>query len=98
VTNGGQVNAMVARAVEHFGRLDYAVNNAGIINERIAAHEITEEEWDLLIAVNLTAVWLWMKHELTQMVKQRSGAIVNLSSVAGLRAAPASSTPRKVFA
>lgn len=36
---------MVARAVEHFGRLDYAVNNAGIINERIAAHEITEEEW-----------------------------------------------------
>lgn len=88
VTNGSQVSTMVARAVEHFGRLDYAVNNAGIINERIAAHEIAEEEWDRLIAVNLTAVWLCMKHELAQMVKQRSGAIVNLSSVAGLRAAP----------
>jgi NAD(P)-dependent dehydrogenase (short-subunit alcohol dehydrogenase family) len=88
VTDSRQVSAMVARAVEHFGRLDYAVNNAGIINERTPAHEIPEQEWDQLIAVNLTAVWLCMKHELAQMVRQGSGAIVNLSSVAGLRAAP----------
>ena len=88
VSDGAQVGAMVARVVEHFGRLDYAVNNAGVINERQPAHEIPEEEWDRLISVNLTAVWLCMKHELAQMVRQESGAIVNLSSVAGLRAAP----------
>jgi NAD(P)-dependent dehydrogenase (short-subunit alcohol dehydrogenase family) len=88
VTDSQQVSTMVARTVEHFGRLDCAVNNAGIINERTPAHEIAEDEWDRLIAVNLTAVWLCMKHELAQMVRQGSGAIVNLSSVAGLRAAP----------
>lgn len=74
--------------MEHFGRLDYAVNNAGVIADRQPAHEIGRDEWDWQIAVNLTAVWLSMKHELAQMVRQDSGAIVNLSSVAGLRAAP----------
>lgn len=88
VTDATQVQAMVSRVVEHFGRLDYAVNNAGVINERGAAHELAEEEWDRQIAVNLTAVWLCMKHELVPMLDQRAGAIVNLSSVAGLRAAP----------
>jgi NAD(P)-dependent dehydrogenase (short-subunit alcohol dehydrogenase family) len=88
VTDANQVSAMVARAVEHFGRIDYAVNNAGIINERTPAHEIPEHEWDRQIAVNLTAVWLCMKHELAQMVRQGTGAIVNVSSTAGLRAAP----------
>jgi NAD(P)-dependent dehydrogenase (short-subunit alcohol dehydrogenase family) len=88
VTDASQVSAMVARTVEHFGRLDYAVNNAGVINERGPAHALLEQEWDRLISVNLTAVWLCMKHELAQMVRQGSGAIVNVSSVAGLRAAP----------
>jgi NAD(P)-dependent dehydrogenase (short-subunit alcohol dehydrogenase family) len=88
VSDASQVAAMVARTVEHFGRLDYAVNNAGVINERGPAHEILEDEWDHLISVNLTAVWLCMKHELAQMVRQGFGAIVNVSSVAGLRAAP----------
>jgi NAD(P)-dependent dehydrogenase (short-subunit alcohol dehydrogenase family) len=82
VADPAHVEAMVTRTVERFGRLDYAVNNAGIINERQPAHEIATEEWDRLISVNLTAVWLCMKHELPQMVKQGSGAIVNLSSVA----------------
>jgi NAD(P)-dependent dehydrogenase (short-subunit alcohol dehydrogenase family) len=88
VTDASQVSAMVARAVEQYGRLDYAVNNAGVINERGPAHELLEQEWDRLISVNLTAVWLCMKHELAQMVQQGAGAIVNVSSVAGLRAAP----------
>ena len=88
VTDPSKVSAMVAHTVEHFGRLDYAVNNAGVINERGPAHELLEQEWDRLISVNLTAVWLCMKHELAQMVRQGSGAIVNVSSVAGLRAAP----------
>lgn len=88
VTDSGQVAAAVARVAERFGRLDYAVNNAGIINDRKPAHEIPEEEWDRVIAINLTSVWLCMKHELAQMLGQGSGAIVNVSSVAGLRAAP----------
>jgi NAD(P)-dependent dehydrogenase (short-subunit alcohol dehydrogenase family) len=88
VTDSGQVQAMVAETVAHFGRLDHAVNNAGIINERGPAHELAEAEWDRLIATNLTSVWLCMKHELVPMLRQGAGAIVNLSSVAGLRAAP----------
>jgi NAD(P)-dependent dehydrogenase (short-subunit alcohol dehydrogenase family) len=88
VTDASQVSAMVARTVERFGRLDYAVNNAGVINERGPAHELLEEDWNRLISVNLTAVWLCMKHKLAQMVQQGAGAIVNVSSVAGLRAAP----------
>lgn len=88
VTKVNEVSAMVADTVKHFGRLDYAVNNAGVINERKPAHEIPEEEWNQLISVNLTSVWLCMKYELAQMVQQGSGAIVNLSSTAGLRAAP----------
>ena len=87
VSDASQVSAMVARAVEHFGRLDYAVNNAGVINEHGPTHEILEQEWNRLISINLTAVWLCMKHELARMVRQGSGAIVNVSSVAGLRAA-----------
>ncbi|MCX5357189.1 glucose 1-dehydrogenase [Streptomyces sp. NBC_00124] len=88
VTEEEQVAALVARTVENFGRLDYAVNNAGVIADRVAAHEITNKDWDWQISVNLTAVWLSMKYELAQMVQQGSGSIVNLSSVAGLRAAP----------
>lgn len=85
VTDSGQVEALVAGTVERFGRLDYAVNNAGVIADASATHEITQEDWDRQIAVNLTAVWVSMKHELAQMVRQGSGAIVNLSSVSGLR-------------
>ncbi|MBZ5493783.1 MAG: glucose 1-dehydrogenase [Acidobacteriia bacterium] len=88
VTHASQASAMVARTVEHFGRLDYAVNNAGVINERVATHEHSEQEWDRVISINLTAVWLCMKYELAQMVRQGFGAIVNISSVAGLRATP----------
>jgi NAD(P)-dependent dehydrogenase (short-subunit alcohol dehydrogenase family) len=88
VTDGGQVAAAVAHTVERFGQLDYAVNDAGIITDRKPAHEISEEEWDQVLSINLTSVWRCMKHELAQMLRQGSGAIVNVSSVAGLRAAP----------
>ena len=86
VTDAGQVEALVAGTVERFGRLDFAVNNAGILAAGSATHELAQEDWDRQIAVNLTAVFVSMKHELAQMVKQGSGAIVNLSSVSGHRA------------
>lgn len=79
-----QVQALLARAEEVYGRVDYAFNNAGIEGATAPTAECTEENWDRVIGVNLKGVWLCMKHELAQMLRQGSGAIVNCSSVAGL--------------
>jgi NADP-dependent 3-hydroxy acid dehydrogenase YdfG len=88
VTDEAQVENLVAQTAETFGHLDFAVNNAGVIADRQPTHELSKDDWDKEIAVDLTGVWLSMKYELAQMVKQDGGTIVNLSSVAGLRAAP----------
>ncbi|MCH8298597.1 MAG: SDR family oxidoreductase [Chloroflexi bacterium] len=77
--------AMVAQAVEAFGSLDCAFNNAGISGrERWLTAEYPEEEWDRVTSINLKGVWLCMKAEIPQMLKQGGGAIVNTASVAGL--------------
>jgi NAD(P)-dependent dehydrogenase (short-subunit alcohol dehydrogenase family) len=84
-----QVEAMVAKTVDTYGRLDCAFNNAGIegqIGANIA--ECTEENWGRIIAINLTGVFLCMKYELPQMLKQGGGSIVNTASVAGLVGLP----------
>jgi NAD(P)-dependent dehydrogenase (short-subunit alcohol dehydrogenase family) len=83
-----EVQAMVARTVEVYGRLDCAHNNAGISSGRAATAEYTEAQWDQVIATNLTGVWLCMKYELQQMLRQGSGAIVNTASIAGLVGIP----------
>jgi len=71
--------------VETYGRLDCAFNNAGIEETSLLpTAESTEENWDRVIGTNLKGVWLCMKYELAQMVKQGSGAIVNTASVGGL--------------
>ncbi|MGB5737366.1 MAG: SDR family oxidoreductase, partial [Thiohalocapsa sp.] len=86
VTQPDQVEAMVMRTLRQFGRLDYAVNSAGIVGPRLTpVAEIKQEGWDEVIAVNLTGVWLSMKHEIPAMLAQGSGAIVNLSSIYGLK-------------
>ena len=87
------VEAAVARTVEAYGRLDSAFNNAGISDALAPLHELTLEAWDRMIGVNLTGVFLCMKHEIIQMLRQervdgRRGAIVNTSSGAGFIAAP----------
>jgi len=79
-----QVEEMVNETVETYGRLDCAFNNAGIGGGRAATAKCTEEEWDRVININLKGVWLCMKYEIQQMLKQGTGAIVNTSSVAGL--------------
>ncbi len=85
VTQSAAVEAMVSRTVETFGRLDCAFNNAGIEGAvGTSTAEYTEEEWDRVVNVDLKGVWLCMKYEITQMLEQGSGAIVNTSSVAGL--------------
>lgn len=81
VSDGEQVKAMVARAVEAFGRLDYALNNAGINN--VMADEWDEAVFDRSIAINMKGVMLCMKAEAEVMLAQGSGAIVNTSSING---------------
>lgn len=85
VSKAEEVKALVEAAVEEFGRLDYACNNAGIQQKRVVpTDEIEEEEWDRIMNVNLKGVFLCMKYELKQMVKQGNGVIVNISSMGGL--------------
>ncbi|MFC4121854.1 glucose 1-dehydrogenase [Nonomuraea zeae] len=85
VRRGDAVKAMVDFTVERFGRLDCAVNNAGVDTAGDGRfHEVSEESWDTSFEVNLKGVWWCMKHELAQMLEQGSGTIVNVASVAGL--------------
>ena len=90
VSAGAQVAAMVQKTVDTFGRLDCAVNNAGISGGGMMARvaDIEEEIFDRTIAVNLKGVWLCMKYELPVMVQQGGGVIVNMASVAGLIGSP----------
>ena len=78
------VEDMVKKAVETYGRLDCAFNNAGISGADQPIVECPQDVWDEMIAINLTGVWLCMKHEVRQMLTQGGGAIVNNSSTAGL--------------
>lgn len=84
VSKEAEVEAMVRHVIEVYGRLDYAVNNAGVEGPSAPTADYTEEAWDRVLDINLKGVWLCMKYELPQMLKQGGGAIVNMSSVAGL--------------
>jgi len=89
VTRAADVERMVAFAVERFGRLDAAFNNAGIELESKPTADCDEDTFDRIVDVNLKGVWLCMKYEIAQMLRQGDGgAIVNTSSVAGLIGAP----------
>jgi NAD(P)-dependent dehydrogenase (short-subunit alcohol dehydrogenase family) len=85
VSRAAEVAALVQKTVEKFGRLDIAFNNAGIEGSWSPIAEQSEEDWDRTIDINLKGVWLCLKHEIQQMLKQGGGgAIVNMASVAGL--------------
>lgn len=84
VADGGAVESLVKKTVKRHGRLDCAFNNAGIGGKLGLMADYDEADWHRVIAVNLTGVWLCMKHELQQMLKQGGGAIVNTASIAGL--------------
>ena len=88
VTDEDQAAAMVKTAVDTYGRLDMAYNNAGIQAPPSDAADETAEEFDRVNAVNLRGVWAAQKHELRQMRTQGSGAIVNCSSLGGLVGLP----------
>jgi NAD(P)-dependent dehydrogenase (short-subunit alcohol dehydrogenase family) len=88
VSSAAEVERLVGETLAAYGRLDCAVNNAGIESRIANTADITEAEFDRQIAVNLKGVWLSLKYELPQMVKQGGGAIVNTSSGAGISGAP----------
>ncbi len=93
VADEADVAAMVARTVAAFGRLDCAFNNAGIAPRHVGpggqrTHEMSRASFDDMLAVNLTGVFLCMKHEIGQMLKQGDGSIVNTASIAGILGLP----------
>lgn len=88
VSDSAQVEALVARAISQFGGLDVAFNNAGLLPPTAPLAEQTEEDWHRIMNVDVTGVFLCLKHELAHMATVGRGAIVNTASVAGLRADP----------
>ena len=85
VTRVEDVKAALDKAVEAFGRLDFAFNNAGVEQAITATADLTEEEWDRIVGINLGGVFLCMKYEIPLMLKQGGGVIVNTSSGAGVK-------------
>lgn len=86
VSRAADVEHMVNAVVQKFGRLDCAVNNAGIVGPRFTPiADVTEAEWDKVMGVNLKGVWLCMKHEIPALLANGGGAIVNVASIYGLK-------------
>ncbi|MDO6710213.1 glucose 1-dehydrogenase [Aliiglaciecola sp. 2_MG-2023] len=88
VSKEDQVKAMVDAAIENFGRLDIGVNNAGIAHHLTPLHKIDQATMDSQMAVNVNGVLFGMKYQIEAMLKQGSGHILNLSSMAGIGGAP----------
>jgi NAD(P)-dependent dehydrogenase (short-subunit alcohol dehydrogenase family) len=85
VTRSEDVQTSLNATVERFGRLDYAFNNAGAEQRPKLTVDITEEEWDRIITINLRSVFLCLKYEIPLMLQHGGGAIVNTSSGAGIK-------------
>ena len=88
ISKSTEVAAVFDCCVSNFGRLDYAVNNAGILGDMSLTADCTEDNWDKIIDVNLKGTWLCMKYELVQMMRQGEGVIVNIASNAAMRGVP----------
>ena len=89
VTNEESVKHAVQTIADRYGRLDLAVNNAGVVMDQAALANSNTELFSITIQTNLFGVYLSMKHEIQQMLKSGGGSIVNVSSVSGIRAYPA---------
>jgi NAD(P)-dependent dehydrogenase (short-subunit alcohol dehydrogenase family) len=88
VSKEHQVKELVEQAVFKYGRLDFAFNNAGVEGKGARLAKETMEMWDEIMNINLKGVWLCMKYEIMQMLKQGGGVIINNSSTSGLGGAP----------
>lgn len=88
VSNEKEVQKVFAEIDKKFGKIDILVNNAGIAGVSKPTHEITEEEWDKVMAVNVKGVFFCTKHVISYMRKVGEGSIINLSSIYGIVSAP----------
>ena len=88
VTKSIDVQGMVRSAVDRYGGLDFAFNNAGLVGPVVGVVDTAEDDWNHVVATNLTGVWLCMKYEIPEMLKRGRGAIVNNGSVTGLVGSP----------
>ena len=88
VSSSHEVAHLIEQTLKAFGRLDCAFNNAGIPPRLQPFKDVTEEEWDMMMAVGLKGVWLCMKYELAFMVEHGGGVIINSGSSVSLRGAP----------
>ena len=95
VTQAPQVKALILEVERAYGRLDFALNNAGIDGARANTADYPEEIWSDVMNVNLTGVFLCMKYEIPLMLRQPGSVIINLSSVAGVTGFPARGLHRK---
>ena len=88
VTKGADVDGAVGRVVDHWGRLDVLVNNAGITGRSFPIWELTDDDWQRVIDVDLTSVFLCCRAAVRVMLTQGSGRIVNIASIAGKEGNP----------
>ncbi len=86
MTMENDIRRMVKETVKQLGRIDIFFNNAGVTSPAMKIHEIPTDDWDRIINTNLRGMFLGMKYVIPVMLKQKSGSIINLSSIAGLRA------------
>lgn len=84
VRNDKDITAAVNEALQSFGKIDILFNNAGICAYGLA-HELTEEEWDAMLDINLKGAWMVARRIIPGMIEKRQGVIINNSSIAGLR-------------
>lgn len=92
VSDGESVRELIDRATTTFGRLDVAWNNAGVLPATKPLHEMTEDEWEHVVSVDLKGVFLSLKHEIAYMVANGGGSIINTASVAGVIGDPGMAT------
>ncbi|EYF07086.1 3-oxoacyl-[acyl-carrier protein] reductase [Chondromyces apiculatus DSM 436] len=84
VSQARDVERMVGQIAGHYGRLDHVCNNAGVVFPFKPITEVLEEEWDATVDINMKGVWLCMKYQIPELLKNGGGSIVNMSSVVGL--------------
>ena len=88
VSRAGDVQALHAQVIAHWGAIDFAHNNAGVEGAVAHVQDVTEDDWDRTLAVNLKGVWLCLRAQVRAMLAGGGGAIVNTASVAGLVGQP----------
>jgi len=84
ISKADEVRAVVDKTIDEFGKVDILVNNAAVDFLYGPCHKVTEEDWDIMLDVNLKGTWLCCKYVIPHMIKQKSGKIINISSVCGL--------------